>query len=84
MDKDAKINVGDLVLTNGGTSFYHKDMIIGEITRIIKKPSDYKKSAEIRILIDYSRLENVFIIKKKPSEILKKALKDIEESELQE
>lgn len=57
---------GDLVVTKGeedltGTG-YPPDLVVGKISSVDKKSSDLFQSAEIESLIDFTRLENVFII----------------------
>jgi rod shape-determining protein MreC len=57
---------GDLVLTNGDidmqTSGFPPDLTVGRITSVSKNPSDLFQKAEVGSLLDFSKLEKVFVV----------------------
>ncbi len=58
----------DLVITKGDEDLYGSgfppDLVVGKIVSVNKKASNLFQSAEVRSLIDFSKLETVFIITK--------------------
>jgi rod shape-determining protein MreC len=58
-----EINFGDLVVTSGMRSLYPENIYIGRVSSIIAR--DYETSLKLYIkpIVDFSRLEYVFIIK---------------------
>ncbi len=58
---------GDIVVTKGDEdlagSGYPPDLVIGKIKSVEKKASDLFQTAEVTSLVDFSRLDMVFIIK---------------------
>lgn len=60
--KDADILVGDTLVTSGFSSIYPKGIPIGTIVSIHQRDSDFVKYAVIRPAVDFSRLEEVFVI----------------------
>lgn len=61
---DAKLAVGDKVETSGLGGIYPKGIIIGEITEIIDTLNITDRYAIIKSYVDFSKLENVGVIKK--------------------
>ena len=60
-----ELNPGDIVVTSGENDNYMRDIAIGTITKI--KSVDYNSSLIIELMpiIDFSRLENVFVVNQK-------------------
>jgi rod shape-determining protein MreC len=61
-----KLNKGDLILTKGdidenGLGF-PPDLVVGKIITINKKASNLFQTAEVKSLVDFGRLEMVFVI----------------------
>jgi rod shape-determining protein MreC len=59
------LKVGDLVVTSGLSTVYPKDIYIGRIREIGAKPWETSLQIEIEPLVDFSRLEYVFVLEAK-------------------
>jgi rod shape-determining protein MreC len=62
ISQDAKVKVGNLVITSGLGGTYPKGLIIGKIDQVEEKQSEIFKKATIKPFIDYTFLEVVFVI----------------------
>lgn len=60
--KDADILEGDMLVTSGFGSIYPKGLYIGTIVSIYQDDNDFVKYAVIRPGVDFSKLEEVFVI----------------------
>lgn len=60
--KDADILEGDTLVTSGFGSIYPKGLYIGTIVSIHQDDNDFVKYAVIRPSVDFSKLEEVFVI----------------------
>lgn len=60
--KDADILEGDTLVTSGFGSIYPKGLYIGTIVSIHQDDNDFVKYAVIRPGVDFSKLEEVFVI----------------------
>ncbi|AXB82166.1 rod shape-determining protein MreC [Megasphaera hexanoica] len=60
--KDADILEGDTLVTSGFGSIYPKGLYIGTIVSIHQDDNDFVKYAVIRPDVDFSKLEEVFVI----------------------
>ena len=60
--KDADILEGDTLVTSGFGSIYPKGLYIGTIVSIHQDDNDFVKYAVIRSGVDFSKLEEVFVI----------------------
>lgn len=60
--KDADILEGDTLVTSGFGSIYPKGLPIGTIISIHQNESDFVKYAVIRPYVDFSKLEEVFVV----------------------
>ena len=60
--KDADILEGDMLVTSGFGSIYPKGLYIGTIVSIHQDDNDFVKYAVIRPGVDFSKLEEVFVI----------------------
>ncbi|HUX51563.1 MAG TPA: rod shape-determining protein MreC [Spirochaetia bacterium] len=56
------IQTGDLVISSGMNSLYPKGIHIGTVTGITARPSDTSLELDIRPIIDFGRLEYVFVL----------------------
>ena len=56
------LKVGDLVVTSGLSTVYPKDIYIGRIREIGAKPWETSLQIEIEPMVDFSRLEYVFVL----------------------
>ena len=59
----AEIAFGDLVLTSGLGGVYPKGLHIGLVQEVLPKPHEESLELVIEPIIDFSRLEYVFILK---------------------
>ncbi len=60
---EEKINVGDLVYSEGTEGFLPRGLILGRVTQIIENQNDVFKQAKVSSNFDISDLELVFVIK---------------------
>lgn len=69
---DVPIELDQTVVTSGLGGIYPKGIRIGKVVEVIPEPNGLMKKATIKPFVDFSRLEEVFIIKhvKKPEELL--------------
>ena len=58
------VNVGDLVLTSGDGGVYPKDIPIGKVKEVHLDATGLLKTAYIVPLVDFDRIEEVWIVKK--------------------
>jgi rod shape-determining protein MreC len=67
VEKNAKaeIKYGDLVISSGLGQVYPRGIHIGKVKAIKAKPYETSMECEIEPVIDFSRLENVYVIKKR-------------------
>jgi rod shape-determining protein MreC len=56
------LKVGDLVISSGLSSIYPKNIYIGRIREIGARPWETSLQIEIEPIVDYSRLEYVFVL----------------------
>jgi rod shape-determining protein MreC len=57
-----EINHGDLVTTSGIGKIYPPDISIGRVSGMVQREYEATMEAELESLIDFSRLEYVFVI----------------------
>lgn len=75
IDKNAILNFGDLVVTSGQGGVFPKGLNIGKVMAFIKvKYGIFYKEIKVKPIVDFSRLEDVYVI-------LKEADEDILESD---
>jgi rod shape-determining protein MreC len=60
------LQTGDLVITSGMNSIYPKGIRIGYVSSISARPSDTSLQLEIKPIIDFAKLEYVFVIAEQP------------------
>ena len=63
-----EIQFGDLVVTSGLKSIYPKDIYIGRLVSINSKDWETSLALELEPIIDFSRLEYVYILREESSE----------------
>jgi rod shape-determining protein MreC len=68
VDRRAEISYGDLVITSGMGGIFPKGIIIGEIVSVSKKRYGVFQEAIVKPVVDYGRLEEVYIITKSTTE----------------
>jgi len=74
VDIDAPARNGDWVITSGQSDIYPSGLSLGILTNIVRDSGQFFLRAELQPMINFARLENVYVIKKLPS-------RDIEELE---
>jgi len=57
-----RIEVDDLVVTSGGEEIFPPNLLIGKVVKIEKEERQPYQKAEVEPLVDYDRLETVFLI----------------------
>jgi rod shape-determining protein MreC len=60
--RDADVEVGDVLLTSGLDTVYPKGLPVGRITTVHRKPYGLFLTAEVEPMVDFRRLEEVFVI----------------------
>ena len=58
-----RIDVGDLVVSSGLSSVYPKDIYLGRVRRIGAKAWEASLVLDLEPIVDFSRLEYVFVLK---------------------
>ncbi len=62
ISKDADIVVGDTIITSGLGGIYPKGLLVGKIKEIKEMPHEISQEATIEPVVDFKRLEEVFVI----------------------
>jgi len=60
--RDGDVIKGDKIMTSGLGGIYPKGLLIGEVTDVVDDDGGLLKTALIRPALDFSRLEEVFVI----------------------
>ncbi len=74
VDRRAEINYGELVVTSGMGGVFPKGIVIGEIVSVSKKRYGIFQEALVSPVVDYGRLEEVYIITKSVTESVGRSL----------
>jgi len=64
LSHDADIKINDLVITSGLGSIFPKGIVIGRIAGIKKESHDLFQKVIVRPEVDFTKLEEVFVVKK--------------------
>jgi len=62
LDPMADVERGDLVVTSGDSLIFPKGLAIGVVTKVERERGDFLKWAEIEPSVEFSRLEEAFVI----------------------
>lgn len=57
-----QINIGDIIVTSGKDGIFLPGLYLGKVSEVIEDPSQPLKKAYIKTLVDYSKLDKVFIV----------------------
>ncbi|MCX7774166.1 MAG: rod shape-determining protein MreC [Clostridia bacterium] len=57
---------GDMIETSGLGGIYPQGIIIGKVVKVVKNEGQYDSYAIIEPVVDFQRLEDVIVLKKKP------------------
>jgi rod shape-determining protein MreC len=60
--REDDVREGDLVLTSGLAAMYPKGLVVGRVSRVERKPFGLFQRAEVEPAVDFSKLEEVFVI----------------------
>lgn len=60
---DEEMRVGDTVITSGEDEKFAKGLVLGKIESLAGAGADVFRSAKLQSLVDFSRLEEVFVIR---------------------
>ena len=69
MQKNAKISIGDKVVTSGFSQIYPKNLPVGEVIEVIDERGSFQKIAKVKIEPELGALLNVFIVIKEINEL---------------
>jgi len=61
--QDEEVSIGDMIVTSGEDEKYPKGLIVGKVARVLEEEDKVFKSAEIETVVDFLKLERIFIIK---------------------
>ncbi len=64
LSHDADVKINDVVITSGLGSIFPKGIIIGKVVEIKKESHDLFQKVIIRPEVDFTKLEEVFVVKK--------------------
>jgi rod shape-determining protein MreC len=59
---ESQVQVGDFVVTSELSKFYPKNIKIGVVSEISENKADFTKTATIEPVVDFTKLEEVFVI----------------------
>lgn len=62
--KAGDVVVGDVVVTSGMDRTFPKGIPVGEVVDVQDEPSEFFRKVKVRPLVDFSRIEDVLVIKK--------------------
>jgi rod shape-determining protein MreC len=62
LTRDGDVIKGDKIMTSGLGGIYPKGLLIGEVTDVVDDEGGLLKNAMIRPAVDFSRIEEVFVI----------------------
>lgn len=77
--KNSGVEVGDMVITSNYSNKYPERIPIGRITEIEEDPGGIFLKVYIESVVDFSTLEQVFVLKYLPDPELNKLIEDIDE-----
>lgn len=60
---EEQVEIGDLIVSSGLDEKVPRGLVLGQVTRVIFSPGDILKEAELELLFDLNKLEEVFIRK---------------------
>ena len=69
LQKNAKISIGDKVVTSGFSQIYPKNLPVGEVIEVIDERGSFQKIAKVKIEPELGALLNVFIVIKEINEL---------------
>jgi rod shape-determining protein MreC len=58
------VSVGDVVVTSGMDRVFPKGLPVGEVVAVEDTPWEFFKDVKVKPVVDFSRLEDVLVIKK--------------------
>lgn len=62
INRNAQVEIGDLVLTSGLDDLYPKGIVVGSVTEVNEEEYGLYKSARLALAADLMRLEEVFVV----------------------
>jgi rod shape-determining protein MreC len=76
IDIGAPARDGDAVVTSGHSDMYPRGLSIGTLTNVQRDKGQFFLRAEVVPTINFSKLENVYVVKKLPSPDIEKLEKE--------
>jgi cell shape-determining protein MreC len=65
--RDDEIQVGDYVVTSGADKVFPANLVVGRVSRFFKRASEPSADVEVELAVDFNRIENCLVLKKKPA-----------------
>ncbi len=69
IDKDAKVTIGDRVITSNVSDRFLYGLTIGYVSELIPDPNNLTMTAHIRTAVDFSEVRNVLVIMDRKQEV---------------
>ncbi len=64
---EGEIKAGDVVYTSGADTLFPPDLVVGKVARFVPQPSRPSATVEVDLAIDFSRIENCLVLRRKAS-----------------
>jgi len=61
--QDAKVDIGDVIITSGLGGDYPSDLIVGQVSGVRRRPSELFQTASVQPVVDFTALNVVLVIK---------------------
>lgn len=74
LPKNSRVKVNDIITTSGLGGIFPKDVLIGKVVSVKTDPGSEEPLVEIKTAVNFSRLDQVFVITNPPIELPKNLL----------
>ena len=76
ISKSVLIKYGDVIVTSGQGGIFPPGLIVGKVMKSYKSDSSVFQRVIVKPVIDYSLIEDVFVVKKEPDPELLELIKN--------